>query len=51
MIRTLTAALTVSVLAMPAAAQEFALYGGAALQYNAYEDDPKSDLNGYLEAE
>jgi len=51
MIRTLTAALTVSVLAMPAAAQEFALYGGAALQYNAYEDDPKTDLNGYLEAE
>jgi len=52
MIRSLSVALALSGLALPAAAQELTVYGGAALQFHAYPDaDTKSDLNGYIELE
>jgi len=52
MIRSLPVALVLSGLALPVAAQELTLYGGAALQFHGYSDaETKSDLNGYLELE
>lgn len=52
MIRSLTLAAVLGAATVSgAAAQGLTVTGGAALQYNAYKDDPKSDLNGYVEAE
>lgn len=52
MIRSLPVALILSGLALPVAAQELTVYGGAALQFTAYPDsETKSDLNGYVELE
>lgn len=52
MIRSLPVALILSGLALPVAAQDFTVYGGAALQFTAYPDsETKSDLNGYVELE
>lgn len=52
MIRSLTLAAVLGAAATSGAlAQDLSVYGGVALQYNAYEDDPKTDLNGYVEVE
>jgi hypothetical protein len=52
MIRSLTlAAVLGAAAASGAAAQGLTVYGGAALQFHTDSDDPKTDLNGYVEAE